>query len=440
MGISADQLELGAGAEVFGRLLRIALVTGTGLTGTGGATGLALDQAVSPTWSGTHAFSNPVTVTTPTASGHAATKSYVDSVAAGIDVRGSVRAATTATLTGFTYSNGTSGVGATLTAGSNGAAANQDGIAMNSVGHRLLVKNQTDPSQNGIYYLSVVGDSSTAAVYTRALDADTADELTGGVFCFVERGSAAQADTQWVVITDGTPTIGSSAISWTQYGAATAYTAGAGLTMTGNTYDVVAADDSITVNADSIAVKLSSNKGINIDGANGLQVVLANASLTVGAGGVAVQLMANAGIALDAGSGLKLNTPGDGLAIDGSGLLQLTLDGSTLSKSGSGLKIATGGVGTTQLATDAVTLVKFGARLESEEFTGGVVTAYNLAHRIVSSSHRIVHVFRNGVRCALVGSSPSGKDQYTVTDDATNTIITFGTAPNADRLTFDYMY
>lgn len=439
MGISADQIELGAGAETFGRLLRIALITGNGLTGTGGATAIALnldadpglefngaavrakvgagmardgtglkvDQAAGFTWTGVHDFSGApsVSLPTPTLAAHAATKSYVDDIASGLDVKKSVRATTIAALPACTYANGTSGVDATLTADANGALAAQDGVTLIAT-ERFLVKNQAAGLQNGIYVVTQVGNAGAPFILTRAKDADQAAEVSGGLFAFVEEGTSF-ADCGFVLTVDGTVTMGTTALAFSQFSSNGTIQAGAGLTKTGNTVDIVNSDGSLTVDADAISVKISANKGISLDG----------------------------------GSGLQLNAPGNGIALDGGGVLQLTLDGTSLSKSATGVKVADLGVATAQLASDAVTLVKFGARVKADdEQTGGAGTAYNLVNRIVSANHRHVKVFRNGVRAKMMAASPVGKDEYTVTDNGTNTIITFGTAPNTDRLTFDYMY
>ena len=110
----------------------------------------------------------------------AATKAYVDATLSGLDVKDSVRVATTTNITISSDLN----VGDTI-----------DGVTL-ADGDRVLVKDQTDASQNGIY----VAGSSPA----RASDADSAAELTGGSFTFVEEGST-QADNGYVFTHNGTP-------------------------------------------------------------------------------------------------------------------------------------------------------------------------------------------------------------------------------------------
>lgn len=217
------------------------IVAGAGLTGGGsgatvtldvgagdGITVNANDVAVNNTvvrTNGANAFTanqsmggNKLTnVGTPTAASDAANKSYVDSLAAGLDPKASVRAATTAALPASTYDNGASGVGATLTADANGALPAQDGITL-VVGNRLLVKNQAAALQNGIYTVTQVGDGSNPFILTRALDQDgsPSNEVSGGNFTFVEAGTT-QEGSGWVVVFDGDIVVGTDAISWTQF-------------------------------------------------------------------------------------------------------------------------------------------------------------------------------------------------------------------------------
>jgi len=174
------------------------------------------------------------------------TKEYVDSVSQGLDVKQSVVAATTTNLSA-TYANGTSGVGATLTFGS--AVTTLDGISLTN-GDRILVKDQTTSSQNGIY----VRTSST--VWTRSDDANTAILLTGGSFVFVEQGTA-NADNGYVFTHEGTPTIGTTPLTVGQFSGAGQITAGAALTKTGNQLDVAVDNSSIEITTDALNVKAS---------------------------------------------------------------------------------------------------------------------------------------------------------------------------------------
>lgn len=161
----------------------------------------------------------------PVSAQDAATKAYVDGVAQGLDAKASVKVATTANIT----LSGTQTI---------------DGIAV-VAGDRVLVKDQSTASQDGIYVVA-------AGAWTRALDADTWNDLISA-FTFVEQGTV-NADTGWVSIVNAGGTLGVTAVDFVQFSAAGAYTAGAGLTSTGNTFNVIGTANRITVNADNVDI------------------------------------------------------------------------------------------------------------------------------------------------------------------------------------------
>jgi len=173
-------------------------------------------------------------------------KSYVDSVANGLDVKASVRVATTANLAA-TYNNSAG----TLTASSNGAIS-VDGVSL-SVDDRVLVKDQTTQTQNGFYKVTTVGSGGAAFVLTRTPDADAADELTAGAFTFTEEGTA-NADNGFVLSTTGAVTLGTTNIVFEQFSGAGQIAAGNGLTKTGNTIDAVGTSNRISVSANAIDI------------------------------------------------------------------------------------------------------------------------------------------------------------------------------------------
>jgi len=122
---------------------------------------------------------------TPINSSDLVTKSYVDAQTTGLDVKESVRAATTANLAAAYASSGQ-----TLTANSNGAISiDGESLALND---RVLVKDQTTKSVNGIYIVTTVGTASSKFVLTRSSDFDTSSEVGAGAFTFVEAGTANQ--------------------------------------------------------------------------------------------------------------------------------------------------------------------------------------------------------------------------------------------------------
>jgi hypothetical protein len=150
----------------------------------------------------------------PTTSGSAASKAYVDAVAQGLDAKASVRVATTA-------------AGTLATSFANGQTV--DGITL-VTGDRILIKNQSTPAENGIYTVAASGAP------TRAIDMDNWTEVPGA-YTFVEVGTT-NADTAWVCTSDQGGTLGTTAITFVQFGGVGTYTAGTGLTLTGTQFSL----------------------------------------------------------------------------------------------------------------------------------------------------------------------------------------------------------
>ena len=258
-------------------------------------------------------------VTDPTSDQDAATKAYVDSVANGLDVKESCSVATTAALAACTYNNGAG----TLTADANGALS-VDGVSP-SVGDRILVKDQASAIQNGIYKVTATGGGSAAFVLTRSPDADTASELTGGTFFFVEAGTA-NADNGYVATHNGTPTFGSTNITFAQFSGAGQISAGDALTKTGNQIDVAVDDSSIEVSSDALRVKAS---GITNDMLAGS---IATAKL---AGSITNAKLSNSTITFsDDASTISNIDLGGTLKITGGEGMDATISGTTLTIAG----------------------------------------------------------------------------------------------------------
>jgi phage-related tail fiber protein len=192
-----------------------------------------LDQMASPTAAVAFNSQKITGLADPTNPQDAATKNYVDNLAMGLDVKASVRVATTANI-------------ATL---AGGAPNTLDGVTL-ALNDRILVKDQTTASQNGLYVVSVLG-SGANGTWTRATDFDTSAEVTAGAHTFVSEGST-WADSGWVLATNDPITLGTTALTWNQFsGSGAGITAGSGLTKTGSTLDV---------NVDNATVEISSNQ------------------------------------------------------------------------------------------------------------------------------------------------------------------------------------
>ena len=190
----------------------------------------------------------------PSADSDAATKYYVDAARSGLDIKNSVKVATTANIT---LSN----------------TQTIDGVAL-SVGDRVLVKDQSSAVQNGVY---VVASGS----WTRATDADAPAELNPGTFVFVEQGTV-NSDTGFVVTSDGALTIGTDAINWTLFSTSGTLIAGAGLSKNGYTLEVNVANG-IEVSSDNVQLA-SSVAGAGLTYSSGVLNVVGTADrITVNA-------------------------------------------------------------------------------------------------------------------------------------------------------------
>jgi hypothetical protein len=177
----------------------------------------------------------------PTLDLQAATKQYVDTVASsGIHFHQPVRVEAPLNLNA-TYDNGTAGVGATLTNAGTQVALVLDGVTV-SVADRVLVYEQTDATQNGIYVVTTVGSGSTNWVLTRSSDADTyvnasPEGLSEGSTVFVQQGTTGAGET-YTCNTQGTIVFGTTDITFAQISSAAIYSAGTGLTLTGTQFSL----------------------------------------------------------------------------------------------------------------------------------------------------------------------------------------------------------
>jgi len=176
------------------------------------------------------AMTSGTITTAPSTGNDIVNKTYADSIAAGINFHQSCRLATTTALPSCTYNNGTSGVGATLTATANGALS-VDTTPVAST-NRILVKNQSNQAHNGVYVVTQAGDGSNPFILTRATDFDTpgtgVNQIDAGDFFLITAGSTL-ANTSWVQQTPLPITVGTTGIVFSQFGAPLTYSAGTGL-------------------------------------------------------------------------------------------------------------------------------------------------------------------------------------------------------------------
>jgi len=278
--------------------------------------------------------------TNPSDANDIASKSYVDSTINGLDVKASVRVATTAAITIASDLN----VGDTI-----------DGITL-ADGDRVLVKDQVTGSENGVY---VAG-----ATPARAADFDADSEVTAGAFFFVEEGTT-NADNGFVLTTDDDITVDTTSLAFSQFSGGGQITAGAGMTKSGNTLDVVGGDG-ITANANDIAVDIAADSALGfVGGALDVTIDLSDSTndvtgtLAVANGGTGQTSLDNV---TDAGSSRITVTGGTGVLVGGGSNLTLDVAEANLDLANMGgslalasqvsgsLPVANGGTGATTAA------------------------------------------------------------------------------------------
>ena len=274
---------------------------------------------------------------TPTADTDVANKTYVDALISGLHWKDSARVKTTGAISG-TYNNGSSGVGATLTNGSNGAIQ-IDGVNL-TANDRVLVANQpnSDKEQNGIYFVSTVGDGSNPFVLTRSADADS-PALISNAALFVTEGSTS-SDSAYVQTGDAISAIGTSDISFVQFSGGGQLVAGAGILKSGNT----------------LSIRLASDAGLETS-SDELRVKLDGGSLARAAGGLKV-------------------------ADNGIGTAQIASSAVTANE------LAANSVGTSELASNSVTSAKLadGAVSTSAKLADGIVVQAKIANNAVDGA------------------------------------------------------
>jgi hypothetical protein len=394
----------------------------------------------------------------------AATKEYVDTIAAaGLHYHDPVRVEQEGNLSA-TYSNGTAGVGATLTNNSTQAALTIDGVAL-SLNDRVLVYEQTDATQNGIYTVTNVGSGSTNWVLTRATDADSygasdPDALGQGDAFFVLEG-AAGAGELYVMNTEGTITFGTTNITFTQVAATAVYTAGTGLTLTGTEFSADGANitnvDAVTLDgidssqflrsdaadtktagdlsfADNVKAIFGAGSDLQIyhDGShswikdlgtgnlvlNGTQVALKSSDNST----TGLRAYENAQVEINYNNTTKLATTSTGVDVTGNIAVSGTVDGRDIAADGTKLDGIESGATADQTASEILTAIKTvdgsGSGLDADLLDGMNASSSQSTNTIVarSSSGYIYTNYYNGNGTFSTSGLTSGMNLFTGTN------------------------
>ena len=362
-------------------------------------------------------------IATPTDAAHIATKGYVDAARQGLDVKQSVRVASTAPVA----------IASALEAGDV-----IDGVTL-VAGDRVLLKDQTSASENGIY----VAVSSGTGV--RSSDANgTADtgELKPGTFAFVEEGTV-NSDKGFVVSTNGAITVGSSAIAWTQFSGAGSFEAGDGLSQNGNTINVNVVNNRTAITSDAVDI---SDNYVGQTSITTLGTILYGTwdatTVAVTAGGTGVESFTDNGVvygnatsALDvtaAGTEHQVLRAGSG-GVPAFGAVDLSQTAATTNS----LLISRGGTNASTEATARTNLAAGGTQ-------GAGVSTPALARKViktvgngVDTSFTLVHSFntREVMIQVFDASSYDTVIADTVRTDANTVTISFSVAPSSNAFT-----
>ena len=294
-----------------------------------------------------------VTVPAPTLDAHPATKAYVDATAQGLDVKDSVVCATLSTDSAKVLADDFA----------NGDAI--DGITL-ATGDRILIKDLSTGSQNGVYIVEATGAPTRADDYA-------ASDTVAGTFMFVEEGT--QADSGWVCTNNGgSDVVGTDALAYAQFSGAGQVTAGTGLTKSGNDIRIgdgtVEARGGINFTADDIAA--------NVDDST---IEVSSNALQVKDDGIT-------------GAKLAAAVAGEGLKQDGSGNLDVDIDSLTVTH-------------TTPDDTDFIAIVDTAGSGNTEKMTVANFKAGLSSENVVCEAH----VITSGESTAgyfTLGSTPSG--------------------------------
>jgi hypothetical protein len=261
------------------------------------------------------------TITTaPASSTDIVNKAYADSIASGINYHAACTYATTVDLGSVTYSNGASGVGATLTNAGAQAALVIDGHTFTgtdvSNGVRVLVKNESNAAYNGAYVVTNQGSGATNWVLTRATDYNSVgtgvNKIDQGDLFLITSGTT-NVNTSWIQQTAAPIVIGTTGIVFVQFSAIQIYTAGTGLTLSTNTFSITNVGTAGTYGSATQTPVLTTNAQGQVTGVTNTTITPAVGSITGFGTGTATALAVNVG---SAGSfvtnGGALGTPSSG--------------------------------------------------------------------------------------------------------------------------------
>ena len=362
-------------------------------------------------------------VATPTDAAHIATKGYVDAARQGLDVKQSVRVATTAAIN----------ISSDLIDGDT-----IDGVTL-VTGDRVLVKNQGTATENGIYVAVASGAAS------RSSDANgTADtgELKPGTFTFVEEGTV-NSDKGFVVSTNAPITVGSTAIAWTQFSGAGSFTAGDGISQDGNTINVNVTANRTAITADAIDIASTYVGQTSITTLGTITTGTWDATtVAVTAGGTGVESFTDNGVVYGNGTGaLDVTSAGTEHQVlrAGSGGVPAfgAVDLSQTSATTNSLLISRGGTNASTEATARTNLAAGGTQ-------GAGVSTPSLARKVtkavgngVDTSFTVVHAFNT--REVMVQVYDSANYDTVIADivrsDANTVTVSFSVAPSSSAYT-----